>query len=229
MAAVSGCPSAVRTLHVGSQRTRCHAVLHSQSVEEGLDGRTHLPAAEHHHVILEMLKVYASHIGFYGSCMGIHAHEGRAEERLIIAYRVYGGHHRVYLTVISEERHFYRCAESTLDVVGRRSLLPHHQVSVALPDRAVQNVLDGLSANLRREGGVLLHAVGLVEGRLQESGHLLSHGFLGILLHTRVDGGVYAQTVGIYIIRFAVALHILVAPTIERVLCPCYRVDNKLP
>ena len=55
------------------------------------------------------------------------------------------------------------------------------------------------------------------------------HSLLSILLHTRVNGGEDAQSVGIYIIMFAVALHVLITPTVERILAPGNRVDGELP
>ena len=53
---------------------------------------------------------------------------------------------------------------------------------------------------------------------------MLGHGLFGILLHARVDGSVYLQSVGIEVVLLAVLLGVLLAPAVEGVVLPVERV-----
>ena len=57
---------------------------------------------------------------------------------------------------------------------------------------------------------------------------MFAHSLFGIFLHPGVEGAEDFQTVGIHIVWFAVLLHVLVAPSIQRVCLPCQRVDAVL-
>ena len=54
---------------------------------------------------------------------------------------------------------------------------------------------------------------------------MLTDSFFGILLHTRVNGGIDAKTILIEIVWCAVWFVVLVAETIERILFPLAEVD----
>ena len=57
---------------------------------------------------------------------------------------------------------------------------------------------------------------------------MFTYSLFGILLHTCVDGGKYAQAICIYVVVFAIPLRILVTPTKKRIFFPCNRVEHKV-
>ncbi len=77
------------------------------------------------------------------------------------------------------------------------------------------------------EGSTGLGLVLTVEGGLQIACHMLVDCLLGIFLHTAVYRGEHSGRRPYNIIGCAVLLKVLVAPAIEGVKCPSYRVDNK--
>ena len=53
---------------------------------------------------------------------------------------------------------------------------------------------------------------------------MVEHGFLGIALHARVDGGVNFQAIGVDVIFLAIGLSVLLTPSIKRIGFPSNRV-----
>ena len=220
----------VGALHVWRLVAWRRAVLHGQRVEERLDGGSHLSATAHHHVVLEVGEVHAAHVGFHLSGVRVHAHESGAQELLVVAYGVDGRHHRVHVAVVGEHRHVGRRVEGVVYLLLRRAVLLHGDVSLALRHRPCHDGVDlfGCEVSAERRVGALL-GVFLVEGRLQEPCHVAVDRLLGISLHARVDGGVYAQAVGVDVPEGAVLLGVLLAPAAERVCGEGYGVDDILP
>ena len=143
-----------------------------------------------------------------------HAHESATQERFIIFDRVERSHRCVNLTVISEDAHRHRSAEGARDFLVGCTLLLEYAITLTLIDRPREDLLHLLGGETARERCSLLASQFATERRLQELDDMLTYCFLGILLHSRVDSGIYLQSVGIYIIWCTVFLRVLVAPTV---------------
>ena len=111
-----------------------------------------------------------------------------------VADGVDGAHLLLHGAVVAEEAHAVGLAE-----------IEHDGVAVALELRVEVLAVGRASGNVFGKPGYLLvtgvlPGIGappvLIEPLLHDL-HLLPHGFLGIGLHARVDGGVDAQSVGI--------------------------------
>ena len=232
--AVARCPGTaghhVGTLHIGSLVAGRGSVFHGQGVEERLDGRTDLAPPAHHHVVLEVGKVDAAHISLHLSRVSIHAHEAGAKELLVITDRVDRCHHSVHIAVVGEDRHVYRRVEGTVDLFLRGTVLLHRDISLTLSHGTGHDGVDLLLREVAAERGVgTLRRVLFVEGGLKELRHMPVDRLLGIALHTRVDGRMDTQAVGIDIIEGAVFLRVLLAPSAERVGSEGDGVDDILP
>ena len=95
----------------------------------------------HGHIILEVVEVRSSHVGFHMTVSGIHRHEARAQEVLIVADRVHRCHHRVHRTIPSEDRHFLWSAEGLVYLGICSPCILHHTIAVRLLLGAVQNAI----------------------------------------------------------------------------------------
>ena len=232
MVGVAGCPASacndIGLLTVGRHVAGGESVLHRQTVEEWLDGGTHLSASQAHHVVHEVCIVETAHIGFHGSRLGIHAHEARTQETLVVAYGVERTHQGVDVAMIGKDGHLHLLSEGVVYLLGRIACRLHGAVALALGDGSVQDGAYLIGRQLVGEGSTGLGLVLTVEGGLQIACHMLVDCLLGIFLHTAVYRGEHSQTVGIDVIGGAVLLEVLVAPAIEGICVPGYRVDDKL-
>ena len=96
----------------------------------------------------------------------------------------------------------------------------HHDITFALPHGTPHDVVDLLffdSAGKRRGTAALLFGK---EFGLQVVADVFGYGIFGILLHTRIDGGIDFQAVRINIVFASVSLSVFFAPTVQRVRCP---------
>ena len=208
-------------LHITGFVTRAEAVLHCQGIEVRFDGRTHLTAAHHSHVILEMGEVRTSHIGLYMTGRRFHRHESTTQEMFVVPDAVHRRHHRVYLSlVIAEDGHLMRFVKCLSYLLGRMSGFAHQAVAFALLHRTGQDCLHLLGTQLIGIGSRAPSLLFFEESRLQVFLHMLVHSLLSIALHTTVDGGIDLQSVGIDIVGTTVFLVILVAPAIQGVCLP---------
>ena len=211
-------------LNIGSHVAGSPAVLHCQRVKVGLDGGADLPFALRTHVILEVAVVDAADVGFHVSCLGVHAHEACAEERLVVANTVDRGHDGVLVALQGVDSHLDRRGEGIVDFSFRVACLLHRDVAAALPFGTCQVGLGFVGRDGGGIGSVLVRAEFLVEERLQLACDVLGNSLFGIFLHAAVQCGVDLQAVGVDIVGSSLAVHVLVAPAIERVLFPCQRV-----
>ena len=161
-----------------------------------------------------MLKVRTADVGFYMTGMRVHRHESAAQVALQPFDGVVGSHHRVrHAVLITEYLHLTRCLEGAHDGIGTDTGAFHHAVTVALTDGAVHDAVHLFLGQRTREGSVLF-LLQLFEETLLLCLHMLVHGFFGVLLHPRIDGRVYLQTILIYIIFASVGLAVLLAETV---------------
>ena len=93
-------------------------------------------------------------------------------------------------------------------------------VAVAPSAGLLHQGLLGLGVHVVRERLVLLVAHFPVETLLKVAAKVFRHGFLRILLHLVIDGGVYAQAVPVEVVLRAVGLLVLVEPSVNRVIAP---------
>ena len=62
-------------LHIRSNIARRETIFHGQRIEEGFDGRSHLTAPIHHHIVGKMHEVKTADIRLHMSVLRTHAHE----------------------------------------------------------------------------------------------------------------------------------------------------------
>ena len=169
-----------------------------------------------------MCIVETAHIGFHGSRLGIHAHEARTQETLVVAYGVERTHQGVDVAMIGKDGHLHLLSEGVVYLLGRIACRLHGAVALALGDGSVQDGAYLIGRQLVGEGSTGLGLVLTVEGGLQIACHMLVDCLLGIFLHTAVYRGEHSQAVGIDVIGCAVLLEVLVAPAIEGISVPSY-------
>ena len=148
------------------------------------------------------------------------AHESRAQERLVVTYRVNRRHDGINLAVIGEDAHLSLRPERLHDLFLGRSCGLHQTITLTLANGTHQNLVHLLLRKIARIRCILLTAILLVECRLQILDHMFLHSLLGIRLHPGIDGGMHFQTIGIDIIRVAIFLVVLVTPAIQWILLP---------
>ena len=139
--------------HIGLLAVRCQIarrkpVLHRQTVEERLDGRTHLSSSQTCHIIHEVGIVQSTHVCLHGTRLRIHAHESAAQEGLVIADGIERTHQRIDVAMIGKHGHRNLLAEGIVNLFCRASRLLHLSVALALGNAAVQDSLDLLRGQL---------------------------------------------------------------------------------
>ena len=224
LAAIARRPVAVGALHVQDGALRRVAALHRHGIDKGFHRRAHLPAAHGGHVVLEMSVVQSAHIGFHVSRFGVNGYEAGAQEALVIAYGVARRHQRVHFAARRVHRHRHAAVERLFYFRLRSPVGFHLAITVALLHglgEALVHVFHRKGRYIGRIGRAALFSVKLC---LHHLPHLLLHGLLGVLLHTRVDGRIYFKPVGVNVVVRAVALHVLLAPAVERVVLPHERI-----
>ena len=175
-----------------------------------------------------MWKVDAADIGFHLPRNGFHTHKARTQERLVITDAIHRRHYGVDVSVIGKDRHLSGCAERLADLGLRCSCLFQYAITLTLPHRSVHNCTYLLSSQLISERRIGLSPVFFRKFGLQKFSYVAIDSFFGIALHSRVDGGINFQSVGVKIIRIAVFLEIFIAPATQRVCGPSNRIDNVL-
>ena len=115
--------------------------------------------------------------------MGIHAHEARTQEAFVITDGIDWRHHRIDVTMIGKHGHVDRRVESPMYLFLRGSCLFHRDIAGALRNGPFHDLVDLTLREIAAEGSIALASVLLVEGRLQKTGHVTIHRFLGIALH----------------------------------------------
>ena len=196
-----------------------HAFIHCQGKEVWFDGRAHLTATCCDHIVLEMAKVWSAHIGFHCTRVCIHRHESTAQEMLVPFDGVHRCHGGVYQAIIGEYAHAYWRIEYFLDIRFAHTLLFQCTVAIGLTHRAIHNAVNLLWCEVFGERSIGFLAF-LAEETLLEVLHMFAHRFLGILLHARIDGGIYAKSILIEVVWCAIGLVVFIAETIEWVLFP---------
>ena len=203
--------------------TRRKSILHGQRINVRLHGRANLPASHHGHIILEIMVIRASHISFDISGMRVHGHETRAKEELIVTNRVHRCHYGINLPIPTEHRHFLGRIESFFDFFFRSAGFFHQAVTVGLAHCTPQYFIHLFLCqpeSVRSFSGTFLF---LKEISLQFS-KMFGHSFFGILLHTAVYCRIYLQAIGIQVVVLSVFLHILIAPSEQRIILPIQRI-----
>ena len=161
------------------------AVLHGEGVDVGFDGGAYLSASDHGHVVLEVVVVGASDVGFDVSVVGVHGHESGSEEVFVVADGVHRGEDGVFHLLVvlpGEDGHLLGCVEGLADFVFGLALFLHDSVAVGLAHGAVEDVVYLLLCEA--EGvGCFLGAFLLFEEVGLHVAEVLGDGFFGILLH----------------------------------------------
>ena len=205
---------------------RGHAGFHGQGVDERLHGGAHLPASLADVVILEIAVVGTAHIGFHMTGSRLDGHEGRPEEGLVVADGIVRSHHRVPVTGLlpGEHAHLGGLGETLVNLrLGMAGGL-HHAGAVAPAASLLQGGFHHGGLRIGRERGVLPVFQFAEEGLLEVFSEMFGNGFLRITLHLVVDGGIDAKAVLVKVVLGAVALEILVEPTVEGVVGPQERI-----
>ena len=220
---IARCPKrsahAISTLCIQHERFGCVAVFKCHDVDKGFHCRTDLSSTGHGHIILEMGIIETTHIGFDKPVARIDRHEPGTQKRFIIANRIEGRHHSVHIAVVSVDRHRCEGAERIVNFLFARAGGFHGLVAFALAHGTIEDALD----LFRRETGVereILAILPAIELGLELQSDVIEHSFLSILLHTRIDGGVNLQAVGINIVVGAISFLVLFAPTVKGVVDP---------
>ena len=184
-------------LYVRSQVAGRETVLHSQRIEERLDGRTHLTTTSRNHIIHEVCIVQAAYVSLNGSCHRIHTHKSCSKERFHVSYAVYRCHRCVHIAMICEYRHVSRRMERLVYLFVACTVGLQYAIAFALKHGTFHNLIHLLLGQLRGERSIRFTLVLLEELRLQIARHMSIHCLFGITLHARVDSGVYLQSIGI--------------------------------
>ena len=142
------------------------------------------------------------------------------QEWFVIFYRVDWCHNRIHLSMIGKDGHVGRRTEWLLDIILSNTVFTHHPVTLTLTDGAVEDLLYLGRSQVIGIRCILLIPVLLIERWLEELHHMLIGGILSVFLHTRVDGGMHAQAIGIDAIRLTILLLVFVAPTVQRIWFP---------
>ena len=137
------------TLRVRGKIARREAVLHSKTVEEGLDGGSHLTASAHNHIVHKVRIVEASYVCLHLARLRIHTHKSGAEERLDITYAVNRCHRSVKVAVVCEERHVRRRMERLVNFLVRSSCCLQSTITLALQNGTFHNLIDLLLCQSR--------------------------------------------------------------------------------
>ena len=93
-------PDNERLRNIDHLRTRRHARLHRQCIEERFYRGTYLTLALTDIVILEIAVVRSAHVGFDMSGGRLHRHKACTENRLVVADGVVRGHSRVDISFL---------------------------------------------------------------------------------------------------------------------------------
>ena len=199
-----------------------HAGFHGLGVDEGLYGRAHLTLALTHVVVFEVAVVRAAHIRFHVACSGLNGHEGGAEEGLVVADGVVRGHGGVAVTglVPGEHPHFHGLLEGCLNLCVRCAGSLHHAGAVAPFAGLFHGGFNHGFFCVRVEGRVPAVFEFTEESLLEVFAKVFGHGFLCVLLHLVVDGGINPEAVAVKVIWSAVALEVLVQPSVKGVVGP---------
>ena len=119
-------------LHVQHLVTRIDTFNHCKGIEVRFNSGTDLATASIHHIILEIIIIDTTHIGFHMTGARIHRHEAGTQETLMIADRIQRRHRRVYSTSPTEHTHLDRFVKGSLYLFLTRSRLLHGTVPICL-------------------------------------------------------------------------------------------------
>ena len=211
----------VGLLHIRSHRTWGETILHGKRIEERLYCRTHLATTARNHIVHKMCVVESAYVCLHRSRLRIHTHKASTQIRLHIAYAVYRCHHGVDIAMIGEESHLCRRMERAVNFFIACARSFQCSIAFALKHSTFHNLVNLFLCQCGGKRSVRFALLLLEELRLQVASHMSINCLFGIALHTRVDGGVHLQAVGIEIVRRAVLLAIFVAPSVERIVHPC--------
>ena len=153
----------------------------------------------------------------------VHRHKTCAKEELVVANGVHRCHYGILLALPAEHGHLFGRIERLLYLRLRGTRLLHQAVAVGLPHGASQNLVHLFLGEPEGIGRFLRPLLLFVEAHLQLF-QVFRHRLFGILLHARVEGGVYLQPVGIEVVLAAVLLGVLRTPAVERIGLPVERV-----
>ena len=200
------------------------AILHGERVDKRFHRRPDLSSTGRHHIILEMLEVQTAHIGFHLAGARVHRHHATAQERLHVEHGIERRHEQFFLaTVVIKHAQIHLLVEGRHNFLVAHALCLHGAVALSFAHRALDEVFLGPRAQFSGVAGVrvLVATAALVAEESSLLGnHVVAHGFLGMFLHSRVDGRVDAQSVAVDIVVRAVGFLVLMAPTVERVVVP---------
>ena len=143
---------------------------------------------------------------------------------LVPADRVHRRHGGVYQAVVGEHAHRYLRVEYLLDLILAHALFLESTIAVGLTHGAIHDSIDIFRRQVLGERRIRFLSF-LVEESLLQCLHMFAHSLFGILLHTRVDGGIDAQTILVEVVRCAIRLVVLLAETIERIFLPLAEVN----
>ena len=178
------------------------SLVHGLGIDEQLEGGAGL-AHGRHLVVFPRVEVNVAHPGLHMAGLRFHGHESAMHESHHVADAVHGRHLLLDGAVgIVEELHLVGLVQVVFDGVGtvgeavEQVLIDGQLLHDALDEIGNLAVVLVLPRILRTPMGVevLLHLL-----------HLLAGGFLGILLHAGVDGGVDFQSAGVEVVAVVLA------------------------
>ena len=118
---------------------------------------------------------------------------------LIPADGVHWRHGGVYQSVVGEHAHRHSGVKDFLDLGFALSLLLQGSIAVGLAHRAIHDAVNIFGSQVLRERSIALLAF-LTEETLLQILHVFAHCLFCILLHARINGCVYAQSVLIEVV-----------------------------
>ena len=142
--------------------------------------------------------------------MWVDSYECTSHRRLVVKQRVAWCEHRVAYASECEDLHIAWCVERCNNLLLAASCCLHLLPTLGLAHSCLDALflILGLYIDIYRATTLYL----AVHSWLHHLGHMLRERLLGILLHTRVYGGVDLQTIAIDIILLTIGLQILVTP-----------------
>ena len=197
-----------------SRARRVFTFLHGQRIKERLEGGTHLTACLRDVVVLEKTIIQTTHVGLHMASVRLDRNQASLQEPLVVAYRIHRRHDRVDGAIPGENGHRHRTVKLSLDGVQWHTLILQDTITVGALHRSLKDMVDFVSRDVG-EWRILLAFPMLVEHRLQFLTHKLFDGFLGIMLHPRINGGVDAQTIAIDVVRLTVGTGGVFGPFVQ--------------
>ena len=177
-------------LNVWHQITWGESILHSQSIEKWLNGRTHLTPTVHCHVIHEMVVIKATHISLDSARMRLHAYKPGTQEWFVITNAIHRRHHRINISLIRKYRHVSFGPEGTPNFLFWSTSSLHGAITFTLLHCLSHNALHLLRRKFICKRRIGLSAIFTCEQRLKILGNMTVDRILRILLHARIYGRV---------------------------------------